>query len=488
MDGGEIHAEAPLRARVRARHRAVRWQPPRPPRTTRPTPWTCTRPSLTPGPPPTWRNRATTSPRPRWQADGRVRVTLVLSPQERAQLRKEGVQTDAVRDARAAPRVSVPSPRRPAATTSSARTTSRAGSATSSTPSPRRTPASSSSRSSATPSRVARSSRSRSPRAPRAQQDGKRPAVLYMSNQHAREWISVEVNRRLLNWYIDQRKAENPEIVDLLKTTELWFIISANPDGYQYTFDHERLWRRNLRDNDGNGADHRRRRRRPQPQLRRALELRRRGFVRRSISSDTYRGPAPARRPRPQAAAGLIDRVKPKFARQLPLVRPAHPVSAGLAGRDAGRRQPDLHRARRHRREPRHPGLRPGHQLRRAVRDQRRDDRLRRDDRGRHRVHAGTRTRAARAAASSSPMTRRSSRPNSRRPSPSISTSPCRRRTRAIPSSHLGTTVEPFYLSQTEVDPENGTLVHVRLPVRQVLRRSRRKSASSRSGASAPSR
>ena len=43
------------------------------------------------------------------------------------------------------------------------------------------------------------------------------------------------------------------EIVDLLKTTELWFVISANPDGYQYTFDHERLWRRNLRDNDGNG-------------------------------------------------------------------------------------------------------------------------------------------------------------------------------------------------------------------------------------------
>ncbi|HZW42270.1 MAG TPA: M14 family zinc carboxypeptidase, partial [Agromyces sp.] len=33
--------------------------------------------------------------------------------------------------------------------------------------------------------------------------DGTRPAVLHSSTQHAREWISTEVNRRLLNWYID---------------------------------------------------------------------------------------------------------------------------------------------------------------------------------------------------------------------------------------------------------------------------------------------
>ena len=80
---------------------------------------------------------------------------------------------------------------------------------------------------------------------------GEKPAVLYSSLQHAREWISVEVNRRLLEWFINEYRKGTPQIVQLLNTTELWFILVANPDGYQYTFDYERLWRKNLRDNDG---------------------------------------------------------------------------------------------------------------------------------------------------------------------------------------------------------------------------------------------
>ena len=87
----------------------------------------------------------------------------------------------------------------------------------------------------------------------RGLRDGRRPAVLYSSTQHAREWIANEVNRRLMNWYIDRWRAEDPEIKQLLETTELWFILVANPDGYEYTFDVERLWRKNLRDNNGDG-------------------------------------------------------------------------------------------------------------------------------------------------------------------------------------------------------------------------------------------
>ena len=82
--------------------------------------------------------------------------------------------------------------------------------------------------------------------------DGTRPAVLYSATQHAREWISTEVNRRLLHYFVDNY-GNNPEVTNLVNTRELWFLPVANPDGYQYTFDVERLWRKNLRDNNGDG-------------------------------------------------------------------------------------------------------------------------------------------------------------------------------------------------------------------------------------------
>src|SRR4051812_10483616 len=83
--------------------------------------------------------------------------------------------------------------------------------------------------------------------------DGSRPSVLFSATQHAREWIATEVDRRLMYHYVTGWKNNDKKIKDLLKSTELWFVPVMNPDGYQYTFDVERLWRKNLRDNDGNG-------------------------------------------------------------------------------------------------------------------------------------------------------------------------------------------------------------------------------------------
>ena len=142
----------------------------------------------------------------------------------------------------------------------------------------------------------------------RGQADGRRPAVLYSSTQHAREWIANEVNRRLMNWYVDRWEADDPEVKRLLQTTELWFILVANPDGYEYTFDVERLWRKNLRDNNGDGqitvgdgVD-------PNRNFPNHFKYDEEGSS--SIaSSDTYRGPAPTSEPETMAMKGLLDRI-----------------------------------------------------------------------------------------------------------------------------------------------------------------------------------
>ena len=85
--------------------------------------------------------------------------------------------------------------------------------------------------------------------------DGKRPAVLYSSAQHAREWITPEMNRRLLHYYLDNYRHQSARSRKIIDTTELWFVPVANPDGYDFTFtDGNRLWRKNLRDNDGDGV------------------------------------------------------------------------------------------------------------------------------------------------------------------------------------------------------------------------------------------
>ena len=85
--------------------------------------------------------------------------------------------------------------------------------------------------------------------------DGSKPSVLYMSNQHAREWITPEMTRRLMHHYLDNYRTDK-RIKKLVDSTELWFVLSANPDGYDYTFQNSdnRLWRKNLRDNNGDGT------------------------------------------------------------------------------------------------------------------------------------------------------------------------------------------------------------------------------------------
>jgi len=141
--------------------------------------------------------------------------------------------------------------------------------------------------------------------------DGARPDVLYMGTIHAREWIATEVTRRLLN-YVVSNYGKNAAVTDLVNTRELWFMPVANPDGYQYTFDVERLWRKNLRDNNGDG----------QTAIGDGVDLNRNydeawnydnEGSSSEFSSDTYRGASPASEPETKAHQALIDRLKFKF-------------------------------------------------------------------------------------------------------------------------------------------------------------------------------
>ncbi|MFF9812895.1 M14 family zinc carboxypeptidase [Streptomyces sp. NPDC014006] len=144
--------------------------------------------------------------------------------------------------------------------------------------------------------------------------DGSRPAVLYMSNQHAREWITPEMTRRLLHHYLDHY-ATDRRIRKIVDSTELWFVISANPDGYDYTFKDAstRLWRKNLRDVNGDGVI----------STGDGVDLNRNfpykwGYDDEGSSpnptSETYRGAAPASEPETRALDAFEKRVGFRYA------------------------------------------------------------------------------------------------------------------------------------------------------------------------------
>ncbi|GAA4986517.1 M14 family zinc carboxypeptidase [Kineococcus glutinatus] len=142
--------------------------------------------------------------------------------------------------------------------------------------------------------------------------EGSRPATLYVGAQHAREWITPEMVRRLLAQVLDGY-GQDPEITELVDTTELWFVPVANPDGYDFTFEEgQRLWRKNLRDNNGDG----------QITPGDGVDLNRNfptkwGYDNEGSSpdpaSETYRGPAPASEPETQALDALVARLTPQF-------------------------------------------------------------------------------------------------------------------------------------------------------------------------------
>ena len=136
--------------------------------------------------------------------------------------------------------------------------------------------------------------------------DGTRPAVLYNSLQHAREWLAGETCRRSMLYFADNY-GEDEQITRLVNTRELWFYCVANPDGYEYTFTPgNRLWRKNMANNNGgaygevgDGVD-------PNRNFPVSWGLDDEGSSPDPVS-ETYRGPGPASEPETKAMLKLWD-------------------------------------------------------------------------------------------------------------------------------------------------------------------------------------
>jgi len=84
--------------------------------------------------------------------------------------------------------------------------------------------------------------------------DENEPAIYYFGAHHAREPLSTEVAFYVLNHIIDNYGTD-PNITENVNTKEIWFVPIVNPDGHEVVLNQINLdWRKNIRDNDGNGS------------------------------------------------------------------------------------------------------------------------------------------------------------------------------------------------------------------------------------------
>ena len=78
------------------------------------------------------------------------------------------------------------------------------------------------------------------------------PVVIFNAAQHAREWITPPTVLYIADQLTD-RFGHDTRITDVLSTVRIVFVPVVNPDGYHLTWNGQRMWRKNTRDN-GNGT------------------------------------------------------------------------------------------------------------------------------------------------------------------------------------------------------------------------------------------
>lgn len=123
-----------------------------------------------------------------------------------------------------------------------------------------------------------------------------RPEIFYHGGQHAREWITVPVSTYVADQLVRNYDTD-PYIRRLVDRCVFYILPIMNPDGYIYTWDSNRLWRKNRRNNGGSfGVD-----------LNRNWGWQWGGEgASATPSNDTYRGPSAFSEPETQAMRDFI--------------------------------------------------------------------------------------------------------------------------------------------------------------------------------------
>lgn len=132
-------------------------------------------------------------------------------------------------------------------------------------------------------------------------QDEDEPAFILDAQHHAREVMTTEVAWDMID-YLTSRYSSDPEVQNWVNNIEIWVIPSVNPDGSNYVFTVNNMWRKN---------------RNPvcQADLNRNYSFNWNGCNGSSgtCSSDTYRGPSPESELETQGMVDLFHQKHPIF-------------------------------------------------------------------------------------------------------------------------------------------------------------------------------